>query len=631
MKAWLFQGQGSQRKGMGAALFARFPEQVAEADRILGYSIERLCLEDPEQQLNLTLYTQPAIYVVSWLGYLAARENGEAASMAAGHSVGEYAALTAAGVLDFALGLRIVIERARLMAQVEGGGLMAVLGRDHDQVRQLLDELPDLGLAIANINSPRQIIVGGSHLALERLLAHCASQGIRALTLKVSGPFHTSHMQAAETPFRAFLQELSGQFRAPAFPVIANLDARPHRREQLVEALSRHLTHPVQWQQVLERLLAEGVEDFVEVGQPAILGDMLKDIREHAPPAIPKQPQGGARSLLVAALLPEHGGEALLAELARHGAIGLLDSRGLDDEQLRSTLERLKHNPVLSGRFGVSLSGAARLAWVAELGVRCIEFAASSLAADQWSALRKRWPTVHWLARLDHDAALDASLAGANALVIAADRQLPLLLEALARREQLPQTQRPLIGASGLIGTPASARAMFDLGVDFVMPGAVFLLSAEAAVPVGRQRQLAGLGRLDHGLLTDWRFPELASRSPGYVLDRAVSEQSEALQTFYLSAGGNDWPGLQAIVASFSAPLISATAPADGEVRRELHVRLQGALLDAQMPGDASLWLFNQWRQLHAPTLPIPLPAAQLLELLCPTSATPEAPTRKSS
>jgi malonyl CoA-acyl carrier protein transacylase len=97
MKAWLFQGQGSQRKGMGAALFARFPALVAEADAVLGYSIERLCLEDPEQQLNLTTFTQPAIYVVSWLGYLAAREDGAVASVAAGHSVGEYAASSSSG------------------------------------------------------------------------------------------------------------------------------------------------------------------------------------------------------------------------------------------------------------------------------------------------------------------------------------------------------------------------------------------------------------------------------------------------------------------------------------------------------------------------------------------------------
>ncbi|MCS5516157.1 acyltransferase domain-containing protein [Pseudomonas qingdaonensis] len=328
MKAWLFQGQGSQRKGMGAALFARFPALVAEADAVLGYSIERLCLEDPEQQLNLTTFTQPAIYVVSWLGYLAAREDGVVASVAAGHSVGEYAALTAAGALDFSLGLRIVIERARLMAQVQGGGLVAVLGQDRQRVQALLDERPDAGLAIANINSPTQIIVGARWQPLNSCWS-TAQRRDSAIALKVSGPFHTAHMAAVEQPFRDFLQRMSGAFREPAFPVIANVHARPHTRDGLVEALSTHLTHPVQWQQVVERMLAEGVEDFIEIGQPAILGGMLKAIREQ--PAVERS-NAPARPVLVIA--PD--APALLSELARHGAMGLIDSHGLDQKQLKA-------------------------------------------------------------------------------------------------------------------------------------------------------------------------------------------------------------------------------------------------------------------------------------------------------
>lgn len=229
MKAWLFQGQGSQRKGMGAALFARFPALVAEADAVLGYSIERLCLEDPEQQLNLTTFTQPAIYVVSWLGYLAAREDGVVASVAAGHSVGEYAALTAAGALDFSLGLRIVIERARLMAQVQGGGLVAVLGQDRQRVQALLDERPDAGLAIANINSPTQIIVGARWQPLNSCWStaqrgdsgHCA-EGERALPYRahgrcgatVSGLSATHERSVSRTGIPGDRQRA----RAPAYP-----------------------------------------------------------------------------------------------------------------------------------------------------------------------------------------------------------------------------------------------------------------------------------------------------------------------------------------------------------------------------------------------------------------------------
>jgi malonyl CoA-acyl carrier protein transacylase len=597
MNAWLFQGQGSQHKGMGAELFPRFAAQVAEADRVLGYSIERLCLEDPDQQLNQTRYTQPAIYVVSWLGWLAAREDGATAQFAAGHSVGEYAALTAAGVLDFVLGLRIVAERARLMAEVEDGGLVAVLGHGEQQVRHLLAELPDSGLAIANINSPRQIIVGGAHAALDHLLTLCAGRGIRALALKVSGPFHTPHMASAERGFRDFLHSVSHRFRDPVFPVIANIDARPHRREALVDALSRHLSHPVQWQQVVQHLLAAGVEDFIEIGQPPILAGMLKDIREQT--LVPPPRAVRERPVLVAALPPNLGGEALLLELARHGAMGLLDAHDLDDQPLRETLERYNANPHLRGRFGVSLGGTARLADVAGLGIGCIEIAAHYLTAQ----LRERWPAVHWLVRMEHQRDLDAGLTHADALLIAADQRLPLLLEALARRER--QVRRPLIGAGGLIGSAASAQAMFELGVDFIAPGAVFLLAAEATVPAPRQQQLARLGRQAHQWLADWRYPELHSRSQGYVLDRAAQEQSEASQTFYLSDDGDS-----------------------GEGRRVLHARMQTTVREAHLRGDASLWLFNHWRRQHAPDLTVPLPAAQLLDLLCPIA--PDAPSRTS-
>lgn len=592
MNAWLFQGQGSQRKGMGAALFARFPARVAEADAVLGYSIERLCLEDPEQQLNLTTFTQPAIYVVSWLGYLAAREDGAVASSAAGHSVGEYAALTAAGALDFALGLRIVIERARLMAQVEGGGLVAVLGHDRQRVQALLDELPATGLAIANINSPKQIIVGGTLAALERLIEQCTAQGMRAIALKVSGPFHTAHMHAVEQPFRDFLQNVSGAFREPAFPVIANLNARPHTRAGMVEALSKHLTHPVQWQQVVERLLADGVEEFIEIGQPAILAGMLKDIREQPAVELPR-----LRPVLVSA--PD--APALLGELARHGAMGLFDSVGLNDEQLKARVLSLNADPQLRGRYGIRLHGRpnpALLRWLVEQALACIE------VPGHWRG--ERCAGVRWLVRAECSDALGAD---ADALVIAADTHLPLLLEALARRT----ANGPQIGASGLIGSPASAQAMFDMGVDFVVCGSVFLLSSEAALPVEHQQELARVQQADHRPLTDWRYPEFASRTPGYVLDGLRNEQAETLQAFYLSDSGGDWAALRDCLGDAAHPVIETTC-----ARRALQAHMLAGLDHWQQPGDASLWLFNHWRQRCQPELTIPLPTAQLLDLLCP-------------
>ncbi|HEY8086005.1 MAG TPA: acyltransferase domain-containing protein, partial [Methylophilaceae bacterium] len=160
MRAFLFPGQGSQRKGMGADLFTQYPEYVKKADAILGYSIEELCVADPEGRINFTAYTQPAIFVVSVLNYLEALKTDTAPDMTAGHSIGEYAALFAAGVFDFETGLRIVQKRAELMSKAEGGALAAVVGLSQDEVKARIAASQLAGIEIANINSPTQIVVG---------------------------------------------------------------------------------------------------------------------------------------------------------------------------------------------------------------------------------------------------------------------------------------------------------------------------------------------------------------------------------------------------------------------------------------------------------------------------------------
>jgi malonyl CoA-acyl carrier protein transacylase len=159
---WVFPGQGSQHKGMGEALFARFPDLVNEADEVLGYSIRELCLEDLNGVLGETEFTQPALFVVSALGLLAQREDGLAAPQCyAGHSLGEFAALFAAGAFDFATGVALVKERGRLMSTAPRGAMAAVVGLTQARVAELIAGSAFNGIDIANVNCAQQIVISG--------------------------------------------------------------------------------------------------------------------------------------------------------------------------------------------------------------------------------------------------------------------------------------------------------------------------------------------------------------------------------------------------------------------------------------------------------------------------------------
>ena len=161
-QAYVFPGQGSQAKGMGKDLFAEFPQQVEEASRTLGYSLPTLCLDDPEQKLGLTQYTQPALYAVCALAYQRKlRDSGRKPDFVAGHSLGEYTALFAAGVFDFATGLRLVQRRGELMGQATGGGMAAVVGLPADKIRQALAAAGMGTVEVANLNSYEQVVISG--------------------------------------------------------------------------------------------------------------------------------------------------------------------------------------------------------------------------------------------------------------------------------------------------------------------------------------------------------------------------------------------------------------------------------------------------------------------------------------
>lgn len=279
MTTLLFPGQGSQAQGMGQGLWEKFPNHVAQADEILGYSIQELC-ESEDGRLNQTCFTQPALYVVSSLQYLAWVDGAASdADFAAGHSVGEYAALFAAGYIEFEDGLRMVKKRGELMHQQSGGGMAAVLGMDLDAVQQVLNDNSELGsVDIANINAPEQIVLSGKKEDIDQAQGAFEAAGARRfVVLNVSGAFHSRYMQEPGQEFRNHIQGV--QFKEPKFPVISNLEAKPYELDRAQDLLVKQIYSPVQWVDSILFLRSRGEMEFLELGPGKVLTGLLRRIR----------------------------------------------------------------------------------------------------------------------------------------------------------------------------------------------------------------------------------------------------------------------------------------------------------------------------------------------------------------
>lgn len=279
MTTYIFPGQGSQSVGMGSALFPAFPDLVALADQVLGYSITQLCLEGGDQ-LNNTAYTQPALYVVSALSYLKkVQETGEKPDYVAGHSLGEYNALFAAGVFDFATGLKLVQKRGELMNKASGGSMAAVVGLKSDNVNDVLDKNNLTNITIANYNSNTQLVLTGPKeeiIAAQPIFEKAGA--MMFIPLKVSGAFHSQYMGEAQQQFADFLQKFT--LSAPLIPVIANINAQPYQSDQLYTNLAEQITHSVQWVKTIEYLMAQGETIFEEVGPGAVLTGLVRRIQK---------------------------------------------------------------------------------------------------------------------------------------------------------------------------------------------------------------------------------------------------------------------------------------------------------------------------------------------------------------
>lgn len=280
-QAFLFPGQGSQISGMGGAVLAAFPELVAAADRILGYSVRELCAS--EERLDQTEYAQPALFVVNALTYLRERDRYGPPRFLAGHSLGEWSALFAAGCVDFETGLRLVHRRGELMARAGGGGMMAVLGVPLPRLLDLLTRAGVDDVDVANHNAPEQVVLAGPRAAAETVAGVLKAEGVgKYLHLSVSVAAHSRYMVPAAREFRELLAGV--RFAEPAVPVIANVTGQPHTRSTMVDLLSQHLCCPVRWWDTLCLLATEGVEQVVELGPGEVLQKMWHRERPQLPP-----------------------------------------------------------------------------------------------------------------------------------------------------------------------------------------------------------------------------------------------------------------------------------------------------------------------------------------------------------
>lgn len=388
MVAWLFPGQGAQSRGMGAALFARYPRLVAAADAQLGYSIEQLCLEGPDERLRDTRHAQPALFVVEALTYLDRAEREPAPDFLAGHSLGEYAALFAAGCFDFETGVQLVRRRGELMSRASGGRMAAVVGPIAARISDLLAEWGCDEIDVANDNAPDQVVLSGPVAALDSVAARIAELGEgRCVPLAVSAAFHSRAMAPAAQEYGRFLAGF--ELADPAFPVLSNVTARPYPPGAVAELLTAQVRSSVRWTASMRYLLDRGESQIAELGPGTVLTGLWRANRRAAniapatpvpagapiPAAVPAIAESPARTVrpetlgsaefrrdfglryayLAGGMYHAVASVELVARLGQAGLLGFFGAGGLSLEQIDDAISALRARLGADGRFGMNL------------------------------------------------------------------------------------------------------------------------------------------------------------------------------------------------------------------------------------------------------------------------------------
>ncbi|MEA2041518.1 MAG: ACP S-malonyltransferase [Bacteroidota bacterium] len=282
MKAYVFPGQGAQFSGMGKELYENYSqakEMFDKANDILGFKITDIMFDGSEEDLRQTKVTQPAIFLHSVISAVCLTD-GESPDMVAGHSLGEFSALVINKALKFEDALRLVAQRADAMqkaCETEPSAMAAVLGMEDDKVKEICKAIDEI-VVPANYNTPGQIVISGSVKGIDEAVEQLKEAGAkRAVKLKVGGAFHSPLMKPAEAQLEAAINETN--FSEPICPVYQNVNAKPvNNADEIKKNLTAQLTSPVRWTEIYKNMLADGGNEFVEIGPGKVLRGLMKKI-----------------------------------------------------------------------------------------------------------------------------------------------------------------------------------------------------------------------------------------------------------------------------------------------------------------------------------------------------------------